>query len=116
MNAIATFEIIGRVASIQTFEKLTRITTASNYRVKDDKGEWTDDTHWNQVVIFSEKRRAYIAEKIGKGDLVRVTGRLRQSRYIKDGETIFTTDLVALDFGLLAKPGAAATEPQEEAA
>ena len=49
MKNVATFEIIGRVARIDAYDKVTRITTASNYNYKDGKtGEWREDTHWNQ--------------------------------------------------------------------
>ncbi|MCB8839365.1 single-stranded DNA-binding protein [Aurantimonas sp. VKM B-3413] len=107
MTATATFEIIGRVARIAAFANATRLTIASNYRVRDDKNEWRDDTHWNEVVVFSPQQLQTIAETIAKGDLVRTTGRIRQSRYEKNGETIFATDLLVREFALLARPGAA---------
>ena len=41
--------------------------------------------------------------KADKGDLVRITGRVRQSSYEADGATRYTVDMVADGFAILAK-------------
>ncbi|OBX17956.1 single-stranded DNA-binding protein [Erythrobacter sp. QSSC1-22B] len=101
MQNIAQFEIIARVGSIDIKEKVTYLSIAANYnRRVDDK--WESDTHWNRVSFFG-KLQDKVA-KAAKGDLVRVTGRVRQNSYEKDGETQYTVDLIAEVFGILAKP------------
>src|SRR4051794_16873451 len=77
MKNIAEFTIIGRVGAIKTLGKAVRVTIASNYRLKDERGAWREDTFWNEVTGFSPTTQAYIAEHIAKGDLVHVRGRLR---------------------------------------
>ena len=69
MKNIAEFTIIGRVGARKTLGKAVRVTIASNYRLKDERGEWREDTHWNEVTVFSPTTQAYIAEHIAKGDL-----------------------------------------------
>ncbi len=74
-----------------------------NYPYRNDKtGEWTDEPYWNRVTIFSDGIRTYIDRNASIGDLVRVEGRMRDSSYEKDGETIYTVDRIANEFGILA--------------
>ena len=114
MKNVSTFEIIGRVSKIQIGERFTRITTCSNYNYKDTQsGEWKQDPHWNQTTAFADRARE-AASKLEKGDLVKITGRMKQSRYTKNGETVFTTDFVAWSVEFVAKPNGAANRNEEE--
>ena len=117
MKNIAEFTIIGRVGALKTLGKAVRVTIASNYRLKDERGEWREDTHWNEVTVFSPTTQAYIAEHIAKGDLVHVRGRLRQSSYERNGSRVYTVDLVASSFSRLAQGSdrVKASEPSREA-
>jgi len=104
MKNYAEFQILGHVGRITPFDSATRVTVCANYRRKDDRGNWEDDAHWNEVVIFSQRTRNYIAEHVKTGDLVHVRGRIRQNRF-KDrntGEVRYTVDLIATHFGRLA--------------
>lgn len=102
MKNVAEFTLIGRIGKLTAGDSVTRLSIASNYRRKGKDGAWADDTHWNQVVVFSDGARKYIAEHVAQGDLVLARGRVRQSSYEKDGETRYGVDLVCPDFGLLA--------------
>ena len=117
MKNIAEFTIIGRVGGLKTLGKAVRVTIASNYRLKDERGEWREDTYWNEVTVFSPTTQAYIAEHITKGDLVHVRGRLRQSSYERNGSRVYTVDLVASSFSRLAQGSdrVKASEPAREA-
>ena len=42
MKNIAEFTIIGRVGARKTLGKAVRVTIASNYRLKDERGEWRE--------------------------------------------------------------------------
>lgn len=100
----AEFDIIGRVGKIKPFDNATRISICSNYRRQDAEGNWGEDPHWNEVVVFNKRHRDYIKNHISTGDLVATRGKLKQSSFTdKDGEERFTTDLIALDFSGLAK-------------
>jgi len=108
MKNFAEFQITGRVGKIKPFDNATRVTVASNYRRQDDEGNWGDDPHWNEVVIFRNRTRKYIAEHVQQGDLVLVRGRLRQDSFTDTGgEERYTTNLIVSDFGLLTKKQAA---------
>ena len=103
MNMIAEFTIIGRVGKINKLNGVTKLSIASQYPRKDDKGEWNSNTHWNTVSIFSETTQKWIANTLEAGDIVHTTGRMREASYQKDGETVYTQEIVATQVNRLAK-------------
>jgi single-stranded DNA-binding protein len=104
MKSIAEFQLIGRVGVVKKVGSTTHVTIASNYSYKDEGGEWRDDPHWNEIVVFSATTTRYIEKYIGKGDLVHARGRVRQNSYERDdGERVFTVDLIGNDFSRLAQ-------------
>lgn len=104
---IAEFRIIGRIARIDAGEKVTHLNVASNYNRKVDD-DWQQDTHWNRVTVFGAL--AERTGKAGKGDLVHVTGRIRQNSFERDGATSYTVDLIADDFSILSQAKAVASD------
>lgn len=98
------FQIIGRIGNINTSDKVTHISIASDRSVKGDDGNWTEATDWNSVTVFAENIRKRLGnEKIGKkGNRIIVQGNIQQSTYKKDGETIYTTNLIVKDFDVLS--------------
>lgn len=102
MKNIAEFQIIGRIGSISHSEKVTHMTIAANYRRKAGE-EWREEPYWNRVTIFGERDRAYIAQHVGQGDLVRVKGVMKDTKFERGGETFYSTDRIAEEFGVLAK-------------
>jgi single-stranded DNA-binding protein len=103
MRNIAEFTLIGRVGTIKQVGKTVRVSICANYPFKDDKGQWKDDAHWNEVTIFTKLIQSYVNEHVSKGDLVHVRGRLRQNSFERDGQRIYTVDLIAQEFGRLAQ-------------
>jgi single-strand DNA-binding protein len=102
MRNIAEFQIIGQVVRSSHVGKAVKVTLAANYPVKQNN-EWIDDPHYNTVTIFNERVQKYIAGQIGTGDMIFARGRVRQNAYEKNGETIYTVDLICDDFSRLAK-------------
>lgn len=100
MKNLAEFQLIGRVGRITPLDGGTRVTVCANYR-RQEGDKWTDDPHWNEVVVFNKRLRDYISNHVDKGALVHTRGRLRQNRYTdrETGEERFTVDMIALDFG-----------------
>jgi len=103
MKNFAEFQIVGRIGKIKIFDNIIRVTIAANYRRQDEQGNWSDDTHWNEVIVFNKKTRDYISEHAKQGSLAFVRGRLRQDSFTDaSGEQRFATNLIAMDFALLA--------------
>jgi single-strand DNA-binding protein len=103
MRNIAEFTLIGRVGTIKQVGKTLRVSICANYPFKDDKGQWKDDAHWNEVTIFTKAIQSYVSEHVSKGDLVHVRGRLRQNSFERDGQRVYTVDLIAHELGRLAQ-------------
>lgn len=106
---IAEFRIIGRIAKIDARDNVTSVNIASNYNRQKD-GEWEQDTHWNRISAFAKV--AERAQSAQVGDLVHVTGRVRQSSYMSGEQTVYSVDLLADSFSVLAQKAA---EPESEA-
>lgn len=102
MRNISEFRIIGRVGRTEVLDKVAFINVAANYGRKVN-GEWQDDTHWNRVTVFGKAIER--VEKLSAGDLVHISGRVRQTKYDRQGETIYGVDLIADAFATLAHHG-----------
>lgn len=109
MQNIAEFHIIGRIGKIDRAKEVTHLSVAANYNCRDGD-EWKTDTHWNRVTLFG-KLRDRLA-KADTGDLVRVTGRMRQSTYEAEGHTRYTVDLLADGIAILAKANGKPTDEE----
>ena len=109
----ASFHIIGRIGSIKTFTNLTRISIAANASYKKD-GQWVEKTNWNEVVIFDKTTRAYVEEKFAKGDYIRTEGTLRQNSYERNGDKVYTTELIVDQISRLPVKRAEADQPENQ--
>src|SRR3546814_23233 len=79
---IAEFRIIGNVGKKRERDKVTYVSVGANYNRRDGD-DWKSETLWNSVVCFSNV--AQQVENVSTGDLVHVTGRVRESSH-GDGE------------------------------
>ncbi|WP_068089572.1 single-stranded DNA-binding protein [Novosphingobium rosa] len=111
MKNIAEFRIIGRVGKTEILDKVAYINIAANYGRK-VSGQWDDDTHWNRVTVFGKAIER--VAKLGRGDLIHVAGRVRQTSYERQGATTYGVDLIAEAFAVLAKFGRPAEDDQQD--
>ncbi|KTE02899.1 single-stranded DNA-binding protein [Sphingopyxis sp. H038] len=111
MQNCADFHIIGRVGKVDAKDKVTYLDVAANYPRKDGDS-WKDDTHWNSVTCFGKMHER--AAKIGKGDLVRITGRVRQNSYESNGERHYTVDLIVDRMATIIKAGGAPADRDDD--
>ena len=97
---IAEFRIIGRIGKITARERVTYVSVAANYNRRDGD-DWKTDTLWNSVVCFSNVVQQ--VEAASKGDLVHVTGRVRETSHGEANDPSYRTELIADTFSILAK-------------
>ena len=91
---------------------VTNISIATSKAWKDrDSGEQKEKTEWHRVVFFN--RLAEIAgEYLKKGSKVYVEGELRTNKYEKDGQTRYSTEIVANEMQMLdSRGGGGGMEP-----
>jgi len=87
---------------------------ATNYRAKDQDGNFTDKTEWHNIVAFGQK--ADIAsEYLAKGKLVYIEGRI-QTRVVEDqnGQKRYFTDIVCSNLQMLGSKGDVEAKVEEE--
>jgi len=97
MKNFAEFQILGRVGKIKEFDGKVNVTVCANYPTKKD-GETRDNPHWNEVSIFAEAVRGYATKYAKAGDLVYIRGRIKQNSFERNGEKVYTVDMVAEEF------------------
>ena len=74
MSHCAEFQIIGRIGQIKKVGTTLRVTIASGYPYKDDRGDWQERTRWNEITVFNDARQSYVQRNLKPGDLIRATG------------------------------------------
>ena len=109
MKNFAEFQILGRVGKIKQFDGKVNVTVCANYPTKKDS-ETRENPHWNEVSIFSEAVRDYATKYAKAGDLVLVRGRMKQNSFERNGEKVYTVDLIAEEFSILASKNQKAIE------
>ena len=91
--------------------KVAKVSVATNRVWTDRKsGERKEATDWVTITILNEKIAKWAAENVRKGDPVYAEYRVAERSYEKDGNTIYTTDIVASVFDRLAPSQAGADE------
>tara|TARA_R110000787_G_scaffold14765_1_gene45447 strand:- start:860 stop:1273 length:414 start_codon:yes stop_codon:yes gene_type:complete len=92
--------------------QVTNIRIATSESWKDKLGEKQEKTEWHRVTFFG--RLAEIAsEFLRKGSMVYIEGRIETSKYEKDGETRYSTAIVAKEMQMLGgKPSGAPERSQ----
>lgn len=86
-------------------QAVTNVTIATSEGWKDkNTGEQQERTEWHRVVFF--RRLAEIAgEYLKKGSKVYIEGKLQTDKYEKDGQTHYTTKIVADQMQMLDSKG-----------
>ncbi|GLI95993.1 MAG: single-stranded DNA-binding protein [Hyphomicrobiales bacterium] len=79
----------------KAFNKAAKVHIATDRGWTDAKGERHEETDWVTVSILNEKAAAWVIANVAKGDPVYAECRIADGSYKKDGETIYTTDIIA---------------------
>lgn len=108
MNRVILIGRLGKDAETKTVgdTTVTRFSVATERRFK--KGDdWMSETEWHNVTLW---RSGKLSEYLTKGTLVSVEGRLQTRKYDKDGETRYSTEVVAESCGLLSSGSGASRD------
>ena len=96
MRTTNLFILRGRVGQApKAFNKAAKINVATDRAWTDGKGERREETDWVTVTILNEKAAEWAIANIAKGDAVYAECRIADGSYKKDGETVYTTDIIA---------------------
>ncbi len=88
------------------------IATSDSWKDK-DSGMEQERTEWHRVVLW--RRLAEIAgEYLKKGSKVYIEGQLQTRKWEKEGQTRYTTEIIARDIQFLDSKGSASPSDQED--
>ena len=106
MRTVNRHTLLGHVGNIIKLKNVLKVNIATNREWHAD-GDRKTATDWVQVTILDKKQAEWIEINVGQGDLVYVESRISNSSYERDGEQVYTTDVIAQLFNLVSKkPGA----------
>jgi single-strand DNA-binding protein len=87
------------VRNLQDGTKVVNLSVATSERWKDrDSGENRERTEWHRVVIFNEHIGGVAERFLRKGAKVYLEGALQTRKWTKDGQDIYTTEVVLQRF------------------
>lgn len=90
--------------------KTVKLSLATNRTWTDGKGEKKSAKDWVTVTFFEGWMADFVLRRVQKGDKVSVQARVSESMYQKDGNTHYTTDVIAEDIDLIANTAAGAEQ------
>ncbi len=105
MRHVNRHTILGHVGNLVELKNALKVNIAANREWQAD-GEKKSATDWVQVTILDKKQVEWITQNVASGDLVYVESRISNSSYERDGEQVYTTDIIAQLFNLVAKKAA----------
>lgn len=70
------------------------LSLATDHRVKKGADQWEKATEWHQVTVWG-KAAENVAKYCSKGKELCVEGRIQTEKYEKDGQTRYTTKVIA---------------------
>jgi len=99
------------VRSTQNGASITSLSVATTRSFRDGEGKRQTETEWHRVTCFNGIGKS-VAEHVGKGALVMVTGRIHYTRWTdQSGQTRYGCEIIAEQVDFLAK-GKASAEPE----
>jgi|LULE01.1.fsa_nt_gb single stranded DNA-binding protein len=102
MRSVNRLTIVGNVGKVTTVGKVVKVNIATNRQWARD-GEIKKATDWLTVTVLDETQADWIAENVEKGDAVYVEARVCNNSYEKDGERIYTVDVIVTLFNKLSR-------------
>jgi single-strand DNA-binding protein len=116
LNKVQLIGRLGRDPETRFTPKGSRVTNFSvavGRRWRDSDGQVQEDTDWFNIVAWG--RLAEICQEyLSKGRLVYIEGRLKTDRYEVDGETRYSTKVVARNMQMLERKPEEPEPPAEE--
>jgi len=80
----------------QTGKNVLSFSIATSESYKDDKGEWQNKSEWHNIVFWINNGNAdHYAQKLKKGELCYIEGKITSRSYEQEGVKKYTTEIVA---------------------
>jgi single-strand DNA-binding protein len=109
MRTTNRLTLIGHIASVKPFQKVTKVTVATN-RDWIANGEKKSAASYVPVSILDERQATWVAENVDVGDLVHVEARVEEGSYGQGEDKTYTVNVVAQELNLMRRKGDASAE------
>jgi single-strand DNA-binding protein len=118
MNSTNHFFIRGHVGrNPAAFKKACKLSVGTNRKYRNANGDRVESTNWVSLSVLTEKTAKWIVANVRQGDYVYAEGYIAEGSYEKDGETVFTTELIVTTFDWMSgKPDTGASGEDQDAA
>ena len=106
---------VGQNPTIHNFDNgiVASFSLATKETYKDKNGEKKTVTEWHNIKMFN--KLAELAEKyIKKGTNLYIEGAIRTKKYDKDGQTYYSTSIVASTMNFLPSASKSAEQPEQQ--
>lgn len=96
MRTTNLFILRGRVGQApKAFGRTAKVNVATDRVWTDKEGQRHEETDWVTISLLNEKAAAWALANVARGDAVYAECRVADGSYKRDGETVYTTDIVA---------------------
>ena len=99
---INSVTLIGRLTKDPELRKSQQNKSVIRFTLAVDRPFRKDQTDFIQCVVWNQNAD-FLAKYVHKGDLIGLTGRIETGSYQRNGETVYTTDVVADQVSLISK-------------
>lgn len=90
------------------------LSVATTHRVKDQSGQWNEQTEWHRVTLFG-KTAEVAGQYLAKGRQVYIEGRIQTRKYQdQNGQDRYTTEIIADQMQMLGGRGDGASGAQNQ--
>ena len=104
MQTTNRLTLIGHVATLKAFAKVTKVTIVTNRTWMAD-GERKSAASHVPVSVLDQRQAQWVAESVGVGDLVHLEARVEEGSYGEDQATKHVVNVIAEEFNLLKRRG-----------
>ena len=105
MRTTNRLTLIGHVASIKPFERVTKVTVATN-RTWTANGEEKSAPSYVPVSVLDARQASWVAGNVGVGDLVHIEARVEEASFGEGQSKAYVVNVIAETFNLLRRKSA----------
>lgn len=102
MRSVNRHTLLGHVGNVVQLKNVLKVSIGTNRDWTAD-GECQTATDWVQITVLDRKRADWISANVAQGDLVYVESRISNSSYERNGEQVYSTDVIAQVFNLVGR-------------
>ncbi len=107
MRTVNRFTIHGNINTLTSFDRALKISVATHRTFIDANGAERKETDWNTLTVLNEAQINYLRTSAKKGDVVYAEGYLKQTEYERQGQKIYSTDLITNVVNIFSRQPAA---------